>query len=512
MKKLTILFFAMASLLARAQSPGITLDSALLPNYMRNCMNWSYDDWYNHEGETYWESSCQALHPYLNICQTDGAGMVDFGVEYTTDRPIKIIGAAAVARMQHWADTATSLWNDAPHLLYPSFANYRFPNTLDTTVSGRLDEYLRIYQPSENGDPVLLTEGSWRIEDQHRYIHLPGQHDFTRISEVYPYHVGANPSAPFHNDTIAIEPIYEVFFDKPVVVEGSFIVMGTNNNNSVSRVSRPQYPDNPDNPYLIEWMYLWDHNPTRYWSIRGYYVPTIEGYQTDCLVNWQHFHDSVFNRYDWTRYVDIYHHNGIPNPADAVYTKSYLIYPIIDPTFDTLICDEINSVHKVESSESTLTVMWTGGNNIEWEVKYVRAYSTDTAYLTTSVPTVTLTGLRPYTEYMVSVRGRCDSTRAFGLWSEPEGLRTDRQQQPQRIAELDRVTQLMPNPASGDVNVVSYYLQNRVVVYDLKGNKVLERQDPGSSTTFSVSSLPKGVYVVAIHTPAGIATKRLVVE
>ncbi len=501
----------MASLLARAQSPGITLDSALLPNYMRNCVNWSYEDWYargfdeSHWGQweaTWWASSCLPLHNYPNPYGPDGSGMVDFGVEYTTDRPIKIIGAAAVATMQHWADTTTSLWNDGA---YNSPEYYYFPNTLDTTISGRLDEFLCIYKPSENGAPVLLTEGSWRIEDQHRYIHLPGQHDFIRSG--YGGFVGHNPSAPFHNDTVAIEPIYEVIFDKPVVVEGSFIVMGTNNNNSVSRVSRPQFPDNPDDPYLREWMYLWNHNPTRYWSIRGY-APSEE-YPTDCVVNWQHFHDSVFNRYDWNRYDGIIWHD---NPNNAVAIDSYLIYPIIDPTFDTLICDEINSVHKVESSDSTLTVMWTGGNNIEWEVKYVRAYSTDTAYLTTSVPTVTLTGLRPYTEYMVSVRGRCDSTRAFGLWSEPEGLRTDRQQQPQRIAELDRVTQLMPNPASGDVNVVSYYLQDRVVVYDLKGNKVLERQDPGSSTTFSVSSLPKGVYVVAIHTPAGIATKRLVVE
>ena len=51
-----------------------------------------------------------------------------------------------------------------------------------------------------------------------------------------------------------------------------------------------------------------------------------------------------------------------------------------------------------------------------------------------------------------------------------------------------------------------------MVVYDLAGRAVLEQEEEGLSTTFDVSGLAEGVYVVAIHTPAGIATKRLVVE
>lgn len=513
MKKILLFYFAMASLLAYAQSSiGDTMDNTLRPTYMRNCMDWTYDDYYNYQGVgNVWESSIQPIHWYFGLNWTQLAGVVDFGVEYTTDHPIRIIGAAAVATMQHWADTTTSFWNDALTYFDSSKSEFRFPNTLDTTVSGRLDEYLCIYKPSDQGDPVLLTQGSWRIEQQHGYIHLPGQYDGWRAvtepgGDLVTIELGLNPSAPFHNDTVCYKPVYEVFFDKPVVVDGTFIVMGTANNNSVSRVVRYIWPDVPPTPYTWEWMNLWDHNPTRYWSVRG--EATFGEYPEPCVFNWHHGHDSLYNLYGWNRFVDTY----CIDTLDFARNQSYLIWPILDPTYDTLICDEIASVGVAEATDTTITVMWSGGNNIEWEVMYVGGGAADTSYLTTTVPTVTIAGLSPNTYYRVWVRGRCDSTRPFGAWSEPEYIRTDQPHEPQRIAQVDRYTQMMPNPASGDVNVVSYYLQDRVVVYDLRGNMVLDHRSPGSTTTFNVGNLPKGVYVVAIHTPAGIATKRLVVE
>ena len=512
MKKILLFYFAMASLLAYAQSSiGDTIDNTLRPTYMRNCMDWTYDDWRSPRIDTtrVWEACHLPLHWHGGFNWIQLGGVVDFGVEYTTDHPIRIIGAAAVATMQHWADTTTSFWNDALTYFDSSKSEFRFPNTLDTTVSGRLDEYLCIYKPSDQGDPVLLTQGSWRIEQQHSYIHLPGQHAGAKNTETLDYWIepGQNPSAPFHADAVCYKPVYEVFFDKPVVVDGTFIVMGTANNNSVSRVVRYIWPDVPPTPYTWEWMDLWDHNPTRYWSVRGF--TPIEEYPEPCVFNWHHVHDSLYNQYSWRRYVDSYDFGGF---GDNKFVGSYLIWPILDPTYDTLICDEIASVGVAEATDTTITVMWSGGNNIEWEVMYVGGGAADTSYLTTTVPTVTIAGLSPNTYYRVWVRGRCDSTRPFGAWSEPEYIRTDQPHEPQRIAQVDRYTQMMPNPASGDVNVVSYYLQDRVVVYDLRGNMVLDHRSPGSTTTFNVGNLPKGVYVVAIHTPAGIATKRLVVE
>ena len=87
-----------------------------------------------------------------------------------------------------------------------------------------------------------------------------------------------------------------------------------------------------------------------------------------------------------------------------------------------------------------------------------------------------------------------------------------RHDDPVSISNLERFTQLVPNPARGEVTVLSSYRLGRVVVYDLSGHAVLEQEAEGLAATIGLGALSKGVYVVAIHTPAGTATKRLVVE
>ena len=134
--------------------------------------------------------------------------------------------------------------------------------------------------------------------------------------------------------------------------------------------------------------------------------------------------------------------------------------------------------------------------------------------VTTTVPMVTLTGLHERTNYIVRVRGRCEWDTEFGPWSDWADVFTGAHHDdpPESVSALERFTQMMPNPASGQVTVLSSYRLSRVVVYDLRGHVVLEHDDAGLATTFDVSTLSRGIYVVAIHTPAGTATKRLIVE
>ena len=114
---------------------------------------------------------------------------------------------------------------------------------------------------------------------------------------------------------------------------------------------------------------------------------------------------------------------------------------------------------------------------------------------------------------MARVRGMCEWDTEYGDWSDIVDIWTgEHHDDPVSISNLDRFTQMMPNPARGQVTVLSSYRLSRVVVYDLAGHAVLEQEDDGLATAFDVSGLAKGVYVVAIHTSAGIATKRLVVE
>ena len=89
------------------------------------------------------------------------------------------------------------------------------------------------------------------------------------------------------------------------------------------------------------------------------------------------------------------------------------------------------------------------------------------------------------------------------------------------VDSLDGLVWLLPNPARRRVTVLSSYRPVSVVVYDLQGHAVLESGEDSHqslsigdrwATTIDVSTLATGVYVVAIPTPVGIATKRLVVE
>ena len=83
---------------------------------------------------------------------------------------------------------------------------------------------------------------------------------------------------------------------------------------------------------------------------------------------------------------------------------------------------------------------------------------------------------------------------------------------PEAGDDLARFVQLMPNPASGSVMVSSSYVIRRVEAYDVRGEKVMDRPTEGRTAAFDVSSWPKGAYVLLVRTPAGTATKRLVVQ
>ena len=81
-------------------------------------------------------------------------------------------------------------------------------------------------------------------------------------------------------------------------------------------------------------------------------------------------------------------------------------------------------------------------------------------------------------------------------------------------SDLSRYVQLMPNPASGSVIVMSSYGIDGVEVYDVRGELVLELSGigRGTSTGFDVSKWASGTYVVLVRTPAGMDSKRLVVK
>ena len=80
------------------------------------------------------------------------------------------------------------------------------------------------------------------------------------------------------------------------------------------------------------------------------------------------------------------------------------------------------------------------------------------------------------------------------------------------VSLKDRFTGVMPNPAAGKARVVSSFGMSLVEVFDLNGAAVLTRRTEGLYTDIDVSRWPAGTYLVRIHTPQGVATKKLVVS
>ncbi len=78
---------------------------------------------------------------------------------------------------------------------------------------------------------------------------------------------------------------------------------------------------------------------------------------------------------------------------------------------------------------------------------------------------------------------------------------------------LGRLTGVMPNPAAENAKVLSSFGLSRVEAYNLAGEKVddLQLPSPSLSATLDVRRWPVGAYILRIHTPQGVATKKLTV-
>jgi hypothetical protein len=75
-----------------------------------------------------------------------------------------------------------------------------------------------------------------------------------------------------------------------------------------------------------------------------------------------------------------------------------------------------------------------------------------------------------------------------------------------------RYVSVSPNPATGSAEVLSSFGVSRVEVFNAAGRKVMDLKAEGLKATLDVSKLPSGAYLLRIHTPQGMTTKKLVVR
>ncbi len=79
---------------------------------------------------------------------------------------------------------------------------------------------------------------------------------------------------------------------------------------------------------------------------------------------------------------------------------------------------------------------------------------------------------------------------------------------------LGRLTGVMPNPAAETANVVSSFGISRIEAYNMAGERVHDVRVPDGSlsATLDLRRWPVGAYILRIHTPQGVATKKLTVR
>ena len=77
---------------------------------------------------------------------------------------------------------------------------------------------------------------------------------------------------------------------------------------------------------------------------------------------------------------------------------------------------------------------------------------------------------------------------------------------------VDKDISIYPNPARDEINIVSSFKMNNIIVYNTLGQKVIEEIINGNTTQLDVSKFAKGNYIAKIYTDNGVATKKFIVE
>ena len=452
-----------------------------------------------------------SIAPYMRNSHLRDGNYIG-GMQMFTERPLKIVGIAVCAYMQRPMDTTVRVFFDGFYGLsgervdHEFYSDRYFLNTRDTTLKNRITDSAILYKVTASG-PQRLASAPWRIEHPHRFIHLPPV-QYRAIRAYIPENYSMPWTLVSNYDQDPVLPLYEVMFDSAVVVEDSFIVASTalNNEMSAGLESAPCCPE------ASETMWLWDHNPTRFYNIASpLYQDTVRDMSWE--IGWV-----KYRQMDWQRnplagmardstMTLFWHHYGYPH------------FPIIEVGFDTVMCHDVRNLRVAMRGYGRATLTWDSGDGGPWIVAHGKMLDSwnDYTFDTVTSPTLTLTGLEVGTVYFALVRGYCSLTGEYGDWSSPLEVEVFQQgsDEPtgiEQAGDLGRFVHLMPNPARDVVSVLSSYRMSRVVLYDLNGRTVLEQEADGITAVLDVSGLASGTYIAAIYLPHGVLTKKLVVE
>ena len=355
-----------------------------------------------------------------------------------------------------------------------------------------IQEYVVLLDATPDSLP-MKAQAPYNVTDSHRYMYMEYNYPPSRCCENY-MRLGQ-----YHE-------IYECFFDKAITVEDSFYVGATYR-------CWAEFNPNEHTP--------WGGfgNAPRFQPYYGFLRRNQFSQNCDSAT----CPDLPMQRY---AYLD-------KTRTDVGYYEApafMLVFPILPR--DTVIpdCPRVSGLFTRGSYTDTVTVQWAYDSlHHEFELSYGREGTapddgtivtvndnrwefTDTMYSDTPMVAYVRTVCREYDTlrqswWSSSVRWQLhhetgDTTHHEGIEVADDG------------SNLSRFVQLVPNPTSRNVIVMSSYGIDNIEVYNMRGEQVLELSGSERRTVvaFDVSMWTKGVYVVLVHTPSGTVAKRIVVE
>ncbi len=366
-------------------------------------------------------------------------------------------------------------------------------------------EYFRLYEVDNKfGDSMIfMAQARWDTTPIRHYM----------VSEYYRRNQTNILKTPY--------PIYEAYFDEPVVVNDSFYVSCTGENlftaydtvysqrvldDTVINVMQIKEKKNSPDANIV-------HIGARFDTGFVHPKPPIIKQK----VHWLDGH----NENDI-----IVHDELLPDTTIWQYTYKFRnLFFAIFPIFDTCpncppvapdTCKAPKNLRAVISQyeQGSVSLMWDYNGNAElWEVLLCKdgnpAENADITQHTTTF--AQFNGLDTAQWYLARVRTKCDSIQT-SQWSDSLSFYMPGSGGDPTMIETvaDRYTYLMPNPAGETVTVASSFRIGEVELYDLNGKLLARQKVDGLQTALDISALAAGTYIVRVTTNNGTAYKKLV--
>lgn len=409
---------------------------------------------------------------------------------YYTDTALPIIGIAVVADFGVRQNILEGAMN-GEYSIWDVYA--------DTSVANRVPEYVQLFEATDTSFEKI---GELRWDDP---MNKPA-----KIMERIDFIRGQGPIDYYYN------PVYEVYFEHPKIVNDSFYVGWTSFNNMCEYREENGYHQwhrylHPQTKYYGQ-IRAMDNDTSDYKSLPGYYKMKYDRSEGPvCYYEYNGIRLDGGGLIDTTIWYYM-HYDDCFLPA---------VFPILDTTgyylqfVDT--CADVSNFNLVSMDMSSVTFSW--DNNTSEHIGWQLAYGIDgttvenCTVINTNSTVHCLSDLDSAQWYVAYVRAVCD-TNEYSNWSDSIRfyITGDTSQVNIRNTVLEDYTFIIPNPANDIVNIFSSFAIQKIEIYSLKGIKVKEESVKGVASTMDISTLPKGIYLIKVYTNKGVALKKLVVN